>query len=194
MEIIKSKTTMLKMNQGTLTIDRNENNLLTLRFMNGYGVWQRSNIKRYTANKFYFTFTDINGALSYFFPSILMREELIGLPFLQKYYLAKDPHHKDEMIISTFMQSNEYAYVNKRSTYSIIHNENFLILGTEGYRKIIPLTERRLGDEITLSPEALYETTIINNDALLHIPLKKELFLVRAHNVLERGLFTFPDL
>lgn len=178
---------------GTLFVAHDKNGF-TLTFTRKLDIWTKRNVKRYLINPYYFTFIDENGALCYFLPSILMKEELIGLPFLHKYYLKRNPHEKDEMIISTFSYGEESAYIMRETTYSIIHNDCYIILGIDGYRKVIARKDQSIEEKVMISKANLYETTLISSQMLLHTPLKKDLFLKRAQNVLEDNLFQFSDI
>ena len=193
MNIIKKNTFEYELNQGILSVTK-EKESFTLQFVRNNELWSKENITQYFANKFYFIFYDKDGCLFYFLPSILMKEELIGLSFLDKYYLKKNTYKKDEMILSTFLCGEENAYIKRQYTYSIIHNDEFLILGMDGYRKIIARNNQRIENEMIISQKNLYETEIISPKMLLSKPINKDLHLVHSSEIIGENLFKFPDV
>ncbi|MFV0625870.1 MAG: hypothetical protein ACK5N8_00790 [Alphaproteobacteria bacterium] len=163
-------------------------------FRRGEKEWQKRGVKQFFVNRFYFVYLDESACLFSFSPSILMKEETLGFRFLKRYFISKNQNEKDEMILSSVSFLSETIIIRRTYTYSIIHNDDFLILGIDGYRKIISRTDMMLEDEITISQQNLFETEIVNQEALLLKPIKQDLFLVRAQNSLERNFYEFPNM
>lgn len=144
-------------------------------------MWVRGNIRQYIWNEHYFLFLLDNMSWNYFIPSILMRENVLGFYFLDGYFIKKNPYKKQEEVFSYIAYGDSSLDIGKFEVYDIIYNDDFIVLGDEGYRRVIVRNSSRktLGYEFEIFKEKSFSLGV-SDVGLVRKPLDRNIFFQRA--------------